>query len=173
MIVRARKERNPFHTTMEALLELLEKDARLSVEEIATRLGSTAAEVAARLDELTAEGILLGYHTVLDRDKINGHVSALIEVKLTPERDGGFDKIALRIAKFDQVRSCFLMSGGFDLAVFVEGSNLRDVAQFVSARLSTIQGVLSTATHFRLKIYKQDGFLAISEPESERLAITP
>ena len=158
---------------MDALLELLEKDARLSVEDLATRLGTTAEAISARLDELTRDGILLGYHTVLDRDKINGNVSALIEVKMTPEREGGFDKVAMRIAKFDQVRSCFLMSGGFDLAVFVEGGNLRDVAQFVSARLASIEGVMSTATHFRLKIYKQDGFLAADAEEHKRLAITP
>ena len=94
-------------------------------------------------------------------------------MKLTPERDGGFDRLAQRIARFDQVRSCYLMSGGYDLAVFVEGEDLREVARFVSERLSTLDGVLSTATHFQLKVYKQSGFAAGTAPDDERLAVTP
>ena len=101
------------------------------------------------------------------------NVAALIEVKLTPEREGGFDRLAERIAKFDQVSSCYLMSGGYDLAVFVEGEDLREVARFVTEKLSTLDGVLSTATHFQLKVYKQSGFLAASEVETDRLAVTP
>ncbi|MEM9016486.1 MAG: Lrp/AsnC ligand binding domain-containing protein, partial [Verrucomicrobiota bacterium] len=96
-----------------------------------------------------------------------------IEVKLTPERDGGFDRLARRIAKFDQVSSCYLMSGSYDLAVIVEGDDLREVARFVSEKLSSLDGVLSTATHFQLKIYKQSGFLASDSHEDERLPVTP
>ena len=98
-------------------------------------------------------------------------VSALIEVKLTPERDGGFDRIARRIGNFSQVSSCYLMSGGYDLAVIVEGEDLREVARFVSEKLSTLDGVISTATHFQLKVYKQSGFLATDTHEDERLSV--
>ena len=100
-------------------------------------------------------------------------VSAFIEVKVTPERGGGFDRLSMRIARFDQVVSCYLASGGYDLMVMVEGDDLRDVARFVSEKLSTLDGVLSTATHFRLKAYKENGFLFEQEPSTERLAVAP
>ncbi|MDA8909089.1 MAG: Lrp/AsnC family transcriptional regulator [Verrucomicrobiales bacterium] len=159
---------------MDALLELLEKNARLTTAEMAERLGKTVAEVEALLARLDKDGALLGYHAVIDRDKVGDVlVSALIEVKLTPERDGGFDRLARRIAKFDQVTSCYLMSGGYDLAVIVEGPDLREVARFVSEKLSTLDGVVSTATHFQLKVYKQSGFLAADTHEDERLPVTP
>jgi DNA-binding Lrp family transcriptional regulator len=101
------------------------------------------------------------------------NVRAFIEVKVTPERGGGFDRLALRIARFDQVVSCYLASGGYDLMVVVEGTDLREVARFVSERLSTLDGVLSTATHFQLKTYKQNGFLFEGEAGVERLAVSP
>ncbi len=100
-------------------------------------------------------------------------VRAVIEVKITPERGGGFDRLAERIAKYDEVLSCFLMSGGYDLQVVVEGETLREVASFVSEKLATIQGVISTATHFRLKPYKEQGILMSPEPQDHRLAIAP
>jgi DNA-binding Lrp family transcriptional regulator len=159
---------------MKALLELLQSDARLSVGQMAERLARTEAEVEASLRELEGSGTLLGYHAVVDREKLDGGaVTALIEVRLTPERDGGFDRIARRIARFDQVSSCYLMSGGYDLAVVVEGDDLREVARFVSEKLSTLEGVISTATHFQLKVYKQSGFLAAERHEDERLPVTP
>lgn len=159
---------------MDALLELLEKNARLTSAEIAVRLGKTADEIDEMLAKLDSDGAILGFHAVVDRDKTgDDRVSALIEVKLTPERDGGFDRLATRIAKFSQVSNCYLMSGGYDLAVIVEGKDLRDVAQFVSEKLSTLDGVVSTATHFQLKIYKQNGFLAAENHEDERLPVTP
>jgi DNA-binding Lrp family transcriptional regulator len=97
----------------------------------------------------------------------------VIEVKITPEREGGFNRLAERIAKYNEVTSCYLMSGGYDLLVFVEGKNLRDVATFVSEKLATVQGVLSTATHFMLKPYKEQGVLMMHEQNEERLAVTP
>ena len=100
-------------------------------------------------------------------------VSAFIEVKVTPERGGGFDRLAMRIARFDQVVSCYLASGGYDLMVVVEGNDLRDVASFVSEKLSSLEGVLSTATHFRLKTYKENGFLFERDTSPERLAVAP
>lgn len=158
---------------MDALLELLQKEGRLSVSQIAERLGKPEAEVAALVESLEGRGAILGYHAVIDPEHLGDRVSALIEVKLTPERDGGFDRMASRIAKFDQVTSCYLMSGGYDLAVIVEGDDLREVARFVSEKLSTLDGVLSTATHFQLKVYKQSGFLASADARDERLPVTP
>ncbi|MEQ1838985.1 MAG: Lrp/AsnC family transcriptional regulator [Verrucomicrobiales bacterium] len=159
---------------MDSLLDLLQKDARLTTRQIAERLGQSEAEVEEMLAVLKEKGAILGYHAVVDPERAGQrHVSALIEVKLTPERDGGFDKLAQRIARFDQVTSCYLMSGGYDLAVLVEGEDLREVARFVSEKLSTLDGVISTATHFQLKVYKQSGFIAGETHAEERLAVTP
>lgn len=159
---------------MDALVELLQQEARLTTGEIAERLGRSESEIEAMMKDLEENGIVLGYHAVIDNEMLDGTaVSALIEVKLTPERDGGFDKMARRIAKFGQVTNCYLMSGGYDLAVVVEGPDLRDVARFVSEKLSTLDGVISTATHFQLKVYKQNGFLARDSHEDERLPVTP
>ena len=159
---------------MEAILELLQQDGRLSIEQLADRLGIGEADVVEKMEELTQDGTILGYHAVIDRDRAGNHnVVAFIDVKLSPERDGGFDRLAQRIARFDQVKSCYLMSGGYDLAVIVEGPDLREVARFVSEKLSTIDGVLSTATHFQLKVYKQSGFLASDEHEDKRLPVSP
>lgn len=159
---------------MDALLELLQKEGRLSTAQMAERLGKSDSEVEAMMSELSGKGAILGFHAVIDPEQLDqSSVSALIEVKLTPERDGGFDRLAKRIAKFDQVSSCYLMSGGYDLAVIVEGDDLREVARFVSEKLSTLSGVLSTATHFQLKVYKQSGFLASETHEDERLPVTP
>lgn len=159
---------------MEALLELLQQNARLTNSELADRLGTTAEGVAARIAAFEVDKTILGYNAVIDPDKTeSSDVSALIEVRLRPEREGGFDHIAERIAKFGQVTNCYLMSGGYDLAIIVEGPDLREVASFVSEKLSTIDGVLSTTTHFQLKVYKQAGFLAETENELTRLPVTP
>jgi DNA-binding Lrp family transcriptional regulator len=159
---------------MDALVELLQEEARLTTSEIADRLGRPESEIVEMMESLESSGAILGYHAVVDKETFTETpVSALIEVKLTPERDGGFDKLARRIAKFSQVTNCYLMSGGYDLAVVVEGPDLRDVARFVSEKLSTLDGVISTATHFQLKVYKQNGFLAKDSREDERLPVTP
>lgn len=159
---------------MDALVELLQQEARLSTSQIAERLGRSESEITEMMEQLEKSGAVLGYHAVVDKDQFDEiPVSALIEVRLTPERDGGFDRMARRIARFEQVTNCSLMSGGYDLAVTVEGPNLRDVAQFVSEKLSTLDGVISTATHFQLKVYKQNGFLASDTHEDERLPVTP
>ncbi len=159
---------------MDPLLKLLTSNASLSTTEMAALLGITEPEVRNRLRELTAEQVILGYRAVLNEEKLGRDlVRAVIEVKITPERGGGFDKLAERIAKYAEVRSCHLMSGGYDLLVEVEGSNLREVATFVSEKLSTIQGVLSTATHFVLRAYKEQGVLMKHEAVEERLAVTP
>jgi len=156
------------------ILKQLQKNSKLSASELADLLGRDEKEIQAKISELEKDGVILGYHAVVDPEKTeNSGVSAMIEVKLTPERGGGFDHLAARISKFDSVTSCYLMSGGYDLAVVVNGENLHDVARFVSDKLSTIEGVISTATHFQLKIYKQNGFLAHTESETNRLAVAP
>jgi len=141
------------------------QDAAALVDSAPLLLDAAAAE---------ADGTILGYSAVVDRLKAGDRrVTALIEVRISPERDGGFDRLARRISKFDQVRDCFLMSGGYDLAVIVEGKDLLDVATFVSEKLSTLGGVLSTATRFELKAYKENGFLANGGGDEERLPVAP
>lgn len=159
---------------IDPLLTLLAQKARYSHKELADLLSLTETEVAARIAELEANGTILGYQTVIDPDLSgNTDVSAFIEVKLTPERGGGFDRLAMRIAKFDQVESCYLISGGYDLNVVVVGADLREVARFVSEKLSTINGVVSTATHFKLKTYKQNSFIYEVEELEGRLPVSP
>lgn len=159
---------------MQDLLKLLKTNARASVADLARELNATEAEVESEIARLEREGIIMGYQAVTDPAKTdNGTVTALIEVKITPERGGGFDRLASRIAKFEQVKSCYLMSGGYDLLVLVEGESLQDVSLFISEKLSTIRGVLSTATRFRLKSYKENGTLLIHDAHPERLAVAP
>ena len=159
---------------MEHLLKLLKTNARASVADLAKELDASETEVAAKIARLEREGIIVGYQAITDPSKSdNGTVTALIEVKITPERGGGFDRLASRIAKFEQVKSCYLMSGGYDLLVVVEGESLQDVSLFISEKLSTIRGVLSTATRFRLKSYKENGTLLIHDAHPERLAVAP
>ena len=156
------------------LLQLLRRKARSSDQDLADLLASDHATVAARVATWETDGTILGYHAVIDPDATGDtSVSAFIEVKVTPERGGGFDRLAMRIARFDQVVSCYLASGGYDLMVVVEGSDLREVARFVSEKLSSLDGVISTATHFRLKTYKENGFLFEREATTERLAVSP
>jgi DNA-binding Lrp family transcriptional regulator len=159
---------------MDPLLKLLHENAAIKPGVLAQMLNLPEADVAARIKEYEKDQIILGYRAILNDEKIGGDmVRAVIEVKITPERGGGFDRLAERIAKYSEVRSCYLMSGGFDLLVVVEGANLRDVASFVSQKLSTIQGVISTATHFMLRPYKEQGMLICGKELEERLAVTP
>jgi len=159
---------------MEALLKLLHDNAALKPAEIAKLLNTTEAEVEAKIKKLEQDQIILGYRAVLNEEKLGRDlVTAVIEVKITPERGGGFDRLAERIAKYDEVRSCYLMSGAYDLLVVVEGPDLRQVATFVSEKLATIQGVISTATHFMLRTYKEQGILMRPESNNQRLPVTP
>ena len=158
----------------DSVLSILSRNARVSLESLADQTSMSVEEVAAKIAEYEKEGVILGYQTVMDEEKAGSvDVSALIEVRLTPERGGGFDRLAYRIAQFDQVVSCWLMSGGYDLAVLVQAADLRQVALFVSQKLSTLDGVLSTATHFKLKTYKDGGFVAHHESGDSRLPVTP
>jgi DNA-binding Lrp family transcriptional regulator len=160
---------------MDDILNILRKNAAMPVEKIASLVNQNPDEVAAKIKDWEANGTILGYTTVINTDKLHDEpqVMAMIEVKITPEREGGFDKIARKIARYPEVKSCYLMSGGFDLLVMVEGENLRQVAGFVSERLATIQGVISTGTHFILKPYKQQGVTFLEEERPERLNVTP
>ena len=159
---------------MDPLLLLLQKDSRRTPEELAASLNLSADAVREKIAAAEADGTILGFQAVLDPEKAEeDSVQAMIEVRVTPEKGGGFERIAQRIARFDQVVSCWLMSGGYDLLVVVKGSNLREVARFVAERLSSLEGVLSTATHFQLRAYKQDGFLSRSGGEATRLAVAP
>jgi DNA-binding Lrp family transcriptional regulator len=159
---------------MDPLLKLLRENAAIKPDQLAMMLNIPESQIAARIKSYEDEQVILGYRAVLNEEKIGADtVRAVIEVKITPERGGGFDRLAERIAKYSEVRSCYLMSGGYDLQVVVEGANLREVATFVSEKLATIQGVLSTATHFMLKIYKDQGMLISEDKNDERLSISP
>lgn len=153
----------------EQILKLLEKNARLSNKQIAVMLGITEEAVAAAIAELEKSGILKGYSAVIDWDKFGSdHVTALIELKVTPKRDYGFDEIAQRIMEFKEVESVYLMSGGYDLLVAIRGASFQEIALFVSKRLSTLDSVLSTATHFLLTRYKENGIVVNGEPEEDK-----
>ena len=159
---------------MDPILKLLQENAALKTAQLARMLNLPETEIAAKIKAYEEGQVILGYRAVLNEEKIGDDlVRAVIEVKITPERGGGFDRLAERIAKYAEVRSCYLMSGGYDLLVVVEGTNLREVATFVSEKLATIQGVVSTATHFLLKVYKEQGLLIRAESNEERLAISP
>lgn len=159
---------------MEALLRLLQQDCTTPREELAQMLRLSLDELNQHIAQLEADGVIRGYQAIVDKERLDRQtVTALIEVRITPERGGGFDRIAERIAKFDQVTSCYLMSGGYDLMVVVEGGSLREVARFVTEKLSTLEPVISTATHFRLKAYKVNGALLVNDTPSERLAVSP
>ncbi len=160
---------------MDDILNILRLDASTPHDKIAKRLGLPVETVTAKIKAWEENGTILAYTTIINPEKLNEspNVMAMIEVRITPEREGGFDKIARRISRFSEVKSCYLMSGGFDLMVVVEGKNLRQVAEFVSERLATIQGILSTRTHFILKPYKQQGVYFQPEETPERLNITP
>jgi DNA-binding Lrp family transcriptional regulator len=159
---------------MDALLGLLRENAAYTPSQLAAMLSLPAAEVAAKIKAYEEDHVILGYRTVLNEEKLGvDTVRAVIEVKITPEREGGFDRVAERVAKYAEVRSCYLMSGAYDLLVEVEGADLKEVALFVAQKLATIQGVVSTATHFVLKPYKEQGVLMHRETNQERLAVSP
>ena len=159
---------------METLLRLLQQDANVSREDLARQLNLSVEEVNTRIADLEKDGVIRGYQAIVDRERFDKNtVTAFIEVRITPERGGGFDRIAERIAKFDQVVSCYLISGGYDLLVVVQGTSLREVASFVSEKLSTIESVISTATRVRLKTYNENGTLFSSETPEDRLSVSP
>lgn len=158
----------------EELLAVIEKNSRMDLKELAVILGVEEIDVVNEMAAMEAEGIICGYHTLVNWEKTSiEKVSALIEVRVTPQRGQGFDCIAERIYKYPEVRSVYLMSGGYDLMVILEGKSLREVSSFVSDKLSTMDAVLSTATHFILKKYKDHGTAFAPKKEDEREMITP
>lgn len=158
----------------EKILSAIDKDSKLTAKDLATMLGSSEEEVTNIIKQMEAEHIICGYPTLINWDKVHcERVTALIEVKVIPQRGLGFDRIAERIYKFDEVQSVYLMSGGFDLTVIIEGKTLKEVANFVSAKLAPMEGVQSTATHFVLKKYKEHGLPLVEARTDERMLISP
>ena len=159
---------------MDELLKLLKNNAKESPENLAKLLGRSVDAVAAQIQSYEQDGVIQGYQAVINEDKLEGApVTAAIEVRLTAEREGGFNRIAERISRFPEVRSAFLMSGGYDLLLFVSGKTLNEVASFVSEKLSTMDGVVGTGTHFMLKTYKRNDVLMHIPDENERPQISP
>ncbi len=156
------------------ILKSIEHDGRVNLGELAIRLGVDETDVANEMADMEKEGVICGYHTLIDWDKTDAQkVTALIEVRVTPQRGQGFDVIAERIYKFAEVDSVYLISGGFDLMVIMEGQTLKDVSRFVSEKLSALESVLSCATHFIMRKYKVNGTILAKKYEDERMLITP
>lgn len=157
------------------LLNKLERNAKLSTKELAVFLNQNEQDVAAAIAKMEKDGIICGYHTLINWEKTEKEcVSALIEVKVTPVRGQGFDKIAERIYRFDEVQAVYLMSGGYDLTVIIEGKTMKDIAIFVTSKLAPLESVLSTATHFVLKKYKDHGrILHDGRDDDERMVVSP
>lgn len=158
---------------MNQILELLEKDCRITPDQIAVMIDKSPAEVAQAVAQYEKEGVILGYKTLINWElTLKESVTALIELKVTPQIGQGFDKIAEKIQQYDMVTSVYLMSGGFDLAVFIEGRTLKEVSLFVAEKLAPMDAVLSTATHFVLRKYKDAGVVFAPMTEDERRMIT-
>ncbi|NLI89650.1 MAG: Lrp/AsnC family transcriptional regulator [Epulopiscium sp.] len=156
------------------LLELLEDNSRYAIEDLAVMIGVTPEKVEKEIKELEKEKVICGYKTLVNWDHTEKEmVTALIEVKVTPQRGEGFDKIAERIYRFREVKSVYLMSGGFDLTVIIEGKSMQEVALFVGQKLAPLEAVLSTATHFVLKKYKDHGIIFEEPKKDERMIISP
>ena len=158
----------------EKILAIMEKNSRIDIKDLAVLLGESEVAVANEIADMEKEHIICGYHTLINWDNTSEEkVTALIEVKVTPQRGMGFDKIAERIYQYNEVNAVYLMSGAFDFAVFIEGKTMKEVALFVSSKLSTLDSVLSTSTHFVLKIYKDHGTVLVEEVQDERMLVTP
>ena len=158
----------------EKILAVIEKNSRIDLKDLAALLGESEAAVANEIADMERENIICGYHTMINWDNTGDEKGiALIEVKVTPQRGMGFDKIAERIYQYSEVESVYLMSGAFDFTVILEGKTMREVAQFVSEKLSVMDSVLSTSTHFVLKKYKDHGTVMCEKKEDERMLITP
>lgn len=158
----------------EELLSVLEKNSRIDFKELAVLLGTSEEEVLSEITKLEQEGIICGYHTLINWEKTSiEKVTGLIEVKVTPQRGKGFDEMAERIYNYPEVKAVYLLSGGYDLLVILEEKTLKEIAGFVSDKLSTLDSVLSTTTHFILKKYKDHGTILNKKHKDEREVITP
>ena len=158
----------------EELLSVIERNSRIGIKDLAVMIGANEIDVANELSLLEKEGIICGYTTLIDWDKTSiEKVTGLIEVRVTPQRGQGFDSIAERIYNYPEVKTVYLISGGFDLLVILEEKSLKEIANFVSDKLSTLDNVVSTATHFILKKYKDNGTILSKKREDEREIVTP
>ncbi|MDD5070237.1 MAG: Lrp/AsnC family transcriptional regulator [Candidatus Omnitrophica bacterium] len=159
---------------MDDILEMLQSNARISIKDLGKLTGKSEKQVEKSIKDYEKKGVIVKYKTVINRDKIKGDngVIALIEVKVMPQKDVGFDLVAERIYKFPEVKSCFLLSGTYDLLLIVEGEDIQTVANFVSEKLAPLNSVRGTATHFMLKKYKEDGVILEKKDKDKRLAIT-
>ncbi|MCX4297094.1 MAG: Lrp/AsnC family transcriptional regulator [Lachnospiraceae bacterium] len=158
----------------EQILAIIEKNSRIDLHELAVILGMEETDVVNEMEQMEKEGIICGYHTLIDWEKTSVEkVNALIEVRVTPQRGKGFDSIAERIYKYPEVHAVYLISGGYDLLVSLEGKTLKEVSNFVSDKLSTLETVISTATHFILKKYKDHGTVLDRKQSDERMQVTP
>jgi DNA-binding Lrp family transcriptional regulator len=159
---------------MDELLKILKRNALEKPEAIARMLKISPKAVRARIAEYEKAGVIRGYQAIVNEDQLElAKVTAVIEVKVAPEREGGFNRVASRLSRFPEVQSVYLMSGAYDILLIVAGRDLKEVASFVSEKLATIQGVISTATHFMLKTYKHHGVLMETDDEDERLQVSP
>ena len=158
----------------EKILTYIERNSRVDLKDLAIMLGTDEATIANEIAQMEKEGVICGYHTLIDWEKVSDEkVTALIEVRVTPMRGQGFDSIAERIYNYPEVRSVYLISGAYDLMVILEGKTLKQVSGFVSDKLSTLDSVLSTATHFILKKYKDHGTIFTKKSKDERMLVTP
>ena len=159
---------------IESLLDILRSNAKESPENMARLLGVDVAEVESTIARLEDEGVIRGWQAIINEDLVpHDSVTAVIEVRVTPEKDGGFNRIAEEVSRFEETEAVYLMSGAYDLLLFVSGKTLLSVARFVSEKLSTIRGIVSTATHFRLKTYKHNNVLMAKPQNDSRLVVSP
>ena len=158
----------------EKILNMLEKNGRIDIKDMATMLGTNETVIANEMADMEKEHIICGYHTLINWDNTSDEkVTALIEIKVTPQRGVGFDSIAERIYNYEEITSLYLMSGGFDFTAIIEGKTMKSVAQFVSSKLAPLESVLSTSTHFILKKYKDYGTVLDVPDTDERMLVTP
>ena len=160
---------------MDEILQILEKNAHLTSEEIAKMLKRSASSVKTAIKKFEKQGVILGYKTIINKELVrddDSEVRAIIEVKVAPQKDVGFDKIAKRIYSFPEVKSCYLLSGTYDLLLIVEGKNIHTVSNFVAEKLAPLENVRGTTTHFLLKKYKEDGVVLTHKEEDKRIAIS-
>lgn len=156
------------------ILRMLENNSKIDLHDLAIMLGTDETIVLQEIEKMEQEGVICGYPTLINWDKTDTEkVTAFIEVRVTPQRGKGFEKLAERITNYPEVKSIYLMSGSFDFAVFLEGKTLKEVSMFVSTKLSTLEDVAGTATHFVLKKYKDHGMILIDKQESNRMKVTP
>jgi len=160
---------------MDEILEILEKNARITEEEIARMLKRSVPQVKRVIKKFEKQGVILGYKTIINKELMrddDSEVRAIIEVRVTPEKDLGFDRVASRIYSFPEVKSCYLLSGTYDLLLMVEGKNIHEVSDFVAEKLAPLEHVRGTTTHFLLKKYKEDGMVLKHKEEDKRIAIS-